>query len=610
MRYINFSAWPLVALVGFALSVPAASTSTPYEVFEELPMAPEGWTELPSMRVNLQKSMAMRIHLAQQNVVKFEQKVMEISTPDHPSYGDHMDTEQIKSMLRPSQSTLNAVLTWLEDAGLGEQAVVEHDWIKMNVTIGQAQELLQTRYSYFRNDETQKIILRTLSYSLPAELHKHILLVQPTNMFGMRQMGSTIIKEVEDASLRQMKAFKQMAPGFNFTQCNDTIVPQCLKVLYNFQDYVAKAPYGKNKLGVNGFLEQYAQYEDLKVFVQNYAPKAIGANFSTVSVNGGLAIQNSSNLDGIAEANLDIQYTVSLSYPTQNIYYSTGGRPPYIPDLDVVTNDSEPYLDWLNWILDQPDIPQTITTSYGESEQTVPLSYRHTVCNLFAQLGARGVSVLFSSGDAGPGWSCRSNDGKNTTKFLPSFPASCPWVTSVGGTKNINPEEAVYFSSGGFSETWPVPSYQEKAVSAYFENNPDSWKPWEQYFVKGGRGFPDVAAQGFNYRVILNGTVNLIGGTSASSPAFAGLVSLLNDDRIANGKPPLGFLNPWLYSDKVAETFNDITHGRSTGCNGKIWGQPIAGNPAVVPGAGWDAVPGWDPVTGLGTPNFERMRQC
>lgn len=114
-----------------------------------------------------------------------------------------------------------------------------------------------------------------------------------------------------------------------------------------------------------------------------------------------------------------------------------------------------PYGDWLDFVLKQDKIPLTISTSYGDDEETgmqiaaisdymrhlrresVPESYARRICAQFAQLGARGVSVLFSSGDAGVGdgiWdphyptTCISNDGKNTTKFLPSFPAryACP----------------------------------------------------------------------------------------------------------------------------------------------------------------------------------------
>jgi tripeptidyl-peptidase-1 len=105
---------------------------------------------------------------------------------------------------------------------------------------------------------------------------------------------------------------------------------------------------------------------------------------------------------------------------------STGGSPPFTPDENTPTNTNEPYLDWLNFTLAQTSIPQVLTTSYGDDEQTVPYDYAVSVCNLFAQLGARGSSVLFSSGDSGVGGGgCTTNDGKSTVQFLPSFPASC-----------------------------------------------------------------------------------------------------------------------------------------------------------------------------------------
>lgn len=67
-----------------------------------------------------------------------------------------------------------------------------------------------------------------------------------------------------------------------------------------------------------------------------------------------------------------------------------------MPDLDqpdINQNSNEPYLDFLHYILQQDVLPQTITTSYGEDEQSVPVSYATEVCSLFGQLDARGVSV-------------------------------------------------------------------------------------------------------------------------------------------------------------------------------------------------------------------------
>src|SRR5712675_844336 len=128
------------------------------------------------------------------------------------------------------------------------------------------------------------------------------------------------------------------------------------------------------------------------------------------------------------QGNLDVQYGGAMSYPTKNNYYITGGSPPYKPDEETPTNTNEPYLEWLEFILSQPEsqIPQTISTSYGDDEQTVPEEYARCVCKMFGRLGAMGVSLLFASGDSGVGGgSCHTNDGKNTVKYLPAFPASC-----------------------------------------------------------------------------------------------------------------------------------------------------------------------------------------
>ena len=62
---------------------------------------------------------------------------------------------------------------------------------------------------------------------------------------------------------------------------------------------------------------------------------------------------------------------MGMSFPTPNFFFSTGGEPPFIPDSNEATNGNEPYLDFLNFIVAQPNIPQVITTSYGDDEQTV-----------------------------------------------------------------------------------------------------------------------------------------------------------------------------------------------------------------------------------------------
>lgn len=211
------------------------------------------------------------------------------------------------------------------------------------------------------------------------------------------------------------------------------------------------------------------------------------------------------------------------------------------------------------------------------------------------QLGARGVSVIFASGDYGPGDSCTSND--NSTYFQPVFPATCPWVTAVGATANRDDMVGASFSSGGFSLYFDRPDYQDASVSAYVEGLGDSG--YGSYFNGSKRGFPDVATIGVDYAVVDQGTHYLVNGTSASAATFAGQVSLLNAARLSSNLTALGFLNPLLYN-LSASVFSDITGGSSVGC---------VGNSAFgAEGASWNATEGWDPVTGFGVLNFTSLQ--
>lgn len=195
-----------------------------------------------------------------------------------------------------------------------------------------------------------------------------------------------------------------------------------------------------------------------------------------------------------------------------------------------------------------------ISSSYGDDEQTVPYSYAKVVCNQFAQLGARGVTILCVSGGngVGPSGTCFTNDGKHTPAFLPRFPNTCPYVTSVGATKDFNPEVAAsdpssgFASGGGFSNYFSRPQYQSGSVQAYVS---DIEPRYSGLYKSSGRAYPDLAAQGQQVVAIWNGKVYLIDGASASTPIVAGVLTLVYDALIAAGKSPLGFLNPWLYSE-------------------------------------------------------------
>ncbi|KAK1758950.1 peptidase-like protein [Echria macrotheca] len=575
-------------------------------VFESLPVKPRDWTRLHDAPAD--QPLKLRIALAQPNADLFERTLYEVSDPQHANYGKHLSRRALTSMMAPRAESTAAVRNWLREAGVADDKVkVDGEWINLRLTVREASALLDADFGVWNHDGTEINKVRALNYSVPESVAEHITTVIPVVRFGQVRAQRNHIFEVTPAPEPQFKVAAAIPPqNLDVAACNATITPECLRALYKVGSYKADTS-KKSLFGVCGYLEQWAKYDQLELFTAKYAPYAADANFSTTLIAGGRNDQGSTPDESSIEASLDIEYAVALSYKTPITYYSTGGRGPLVPDLDQPdpdASDNEPYVDFLDYMLKLPDnkLPQTLTTSYGEDEQSVPRPYVEKVCQMFGQLGARGVSVIFSSGDTGVGSACQTNDGKNTTRFLPIFPAACPWVTSVGATRYVQPEAAVGFSSGGFSDVFPRPLYQELAVSSYLRFQlKDRWKG---LYNPSGRGFPDVAAQGVRFHVIDRDQDVLVGGTSASAPTFAALISLLNNARLGRGLPPMGFLNPWLYSIGLSG-FTDITHGGSIGCTGV---DQYSGLPTpYVPYASWNATAGWDPVTGLGTPLFDRL---
>lgn len=379
--------------------------------------------------------------------------------------------------------------------------------------------------------------MRTLEYSLPEALHQHVELVSPSTFFGFPK--------------RQAKhhTSKAVTPAVSQAGCSGYgITPSCLTSLYNYGG--AKA-YSNGLMGIAGFLEEYPSKSDLSNFMNRYATQNnAGQSYTCVPVNDG---ECPANPNAGLEAALDTQYVRAITEKIPNVYYSTGGRPPANG-----ANDNEPYLEYLNYMLglSKDQTPQTISISYIDSENTVPVDYQKKTCDLFSQLGAKGVSIFVASGDDGVGKNCPSG------KYNPMYPADCPWITAVGGTDGTSPERAWSGSGGGFSNVFPMPDWQRDVVSGWLQNNGGN----DQRFNHTGRAYPDIAAQATHFQVLTNGYTQDVYGTSASCPTVASLIQLINSDRMQNGKSPLGFLNPWLYS-KAASVLHDIVGGSSGGCN-------------------------------------------
>ena len=555
-----------------------------------------------------------------------------MSDPSHARYGQYLNAEEVSELLWPPSGSVLLVEDWLRMHGIAAESIHYSpalDWISLDLSISAAENLLQTKYLEFWHEKRKVSVIRAPEWSLPEHLHDIVDTIQPTNSFlhalvPRTQMPRSRDEGVNNSGAQSDTNLNQAAEAFSgdpsqsldlenlpdtltpSQACNaSAVTPLCIRTLYGMLNYQVQAP-DQNSMALVNYHGEFNNRSDIHQFLESFRPEAANAgaasDFRAIEIAGATNQQSPATAEQLKrktgrEGNLDAQILLGIAFPTPLVTYSTAGKaPPFIPDKYTPTNTNEPFLSWLLYILAQKDedLPRVVATSYGDIEQTIPYSYAKRVCEGFAQLGARGVTIIFGAGDSGvgkPGY-CYSNNGSNAYEFLTSFPASCPYGTSVGATRNVEPEEIVayndrngFVSGGGFSRYFPRPAYQDfhGVVESYLNRlGPGRYRG---LYNRAGRAYPDVAAQGFQRVMVWNGEKYTVDGTSASGPTFAAVVALVNDALLAEGKPPLGFLNPWLY--KVGfESFTDITNGSNKGCNT----------------SGFPAIEGWDPASGFGTP--------
>lgn len=695
------------ALLGvFALFSYLATAST--IVLEEASHLPPGWKF--DHHASDSDWIQLSIALKEAGIEDLKRRLLQQFASVDDLNSRHLTREEVEEHRQPSGKSVAAVSRWLRSHGI-ESYKSESSWITFDATPATVKTLFEADLAYYsHNGDPSTQILRTHSYTIPKWLSDDIDFVHPLTHFMAPRNPNESTARLGRRQPTQPKLSAR--EEFFAPPCWTGTFPSCIRKLYNLT--YTHPPRSRSpspvRFGIAGFLEQYITHRDVTSFLTTYAPELLpptptpsrggsGGSLTRPPVtnttiqppyNITITLLNNATpwdlhstdpaLSGL-EANLDVQYALSLGYPTQVIYYATGGRGTKLDSSGrpLPVNDpranNEPFLEFLQALLALPDnqIPHVLSISYADDEQSVPRRYAHRVCDLFAALAARGTSVLVATGDggaagigfsAGGGDSCVKNDGSGRHAFVPTFPASCPWVTSVGATDNtaLNLTGAE-FSSGGFSEYFDRPIWQRAAVDPYIashlrsqprrSNRPGKTRDKKKvYFARNGRGTPDIAAIGSGFQIMHRGEMVEVRGTSASTPVVAAMVALVNDQRLRQGKRSLGWLNGYLYLDpKVRGVLKDVEGGKSEGCvfpgemmeNGKRQENGTESDDGTQPGGeedadgeewewqgevgdgegegvgegeqngnvivgGWEAKKGWDPVTGLGVPgDFQDM---
>jgi pseudomonalisin len=293
---------------------------------------------------------------------------------------------------------------------------------------------------------------------------------------------------------------------------------------------------------------------DLRTFESKFGLPQVP--WTTVKVGGG-----SNDTTGQDEWDLDTQYSTGFAPDVSGLRVYDGVS---LSNDDIAAEINQ-------WVTD--NATRQASFSAGECELVAQVSgFQDALDNTLKQATVQGQTLFTSSGDTGS--FCPAVVGVNGVPAgVPNvnYPAASPYAIGVGGTTVTDP-------SGPSEVTW----YGTGGGSTFFEDAPAFQSNAGGSFVDVNRGVPDVALDAdplSGYRVIVSGTEETIGGTSASAPSWQGIWARA---QAAHGGG-LGFAGPVLYDTVPRNAFHDI----------------VAGANGFYP-----TTPGWDYNTGLGSPDI------
>jgi tripeptidyl-peptidase-1 len=496
---------------------------------------------------DLTKNIKITFGLKHQNFARFTETLNAVSYPSSPRYGQFLTNSEITEMIAAPSASVDAVAAFLREHNINSYTMKSHGgYVVAMVPASVAAVMFETQLHSLRHSNGQTVAFHSLQgLSLPEDLSEVV-----TYLSGI----STQIPHV-------------MKPRVTTRADSGAVTVTDLKNLYSIPQTYNITNGAQASQAVAEFQFQWFDPADTELFFEKYSTNNIGRK--VYKINGTNRPQQPA-----AEASLDVEYIMAMGSNSSTAFY-------YVNDGAFLTS----LIDFFADLNSEANPEKVVSVSFGtngdESWDTVD-----QLDIEIQKLGAKGVTVMFASGDNGVG----CENGRNE----PDFPNS-PHILMVGATDS-NPaggEISAKLSSGGFSDDYPIQDWQSAEVAAFFTaaNASGSLPPANQY-NKSGRGFPDVSAIGVNLPIIVGGKEESGSGTSFSSPIVGGIISLLNDLRVGAGKSTLGWFNPLLYQiyRDHPEAFQDITSGPKN---------------AYQTCQGFAPQAGWDPVTGLGTLNFQ-----
>jgi uncharacterized protein (TIGR03437 family) len=530
----------------------------------------------PSMQLNYIQ-MTLKPSAAQQSALN--QLLQDQQDPLSPGYHTWLTPEQYADRFGMSPRDIHQVETWLTSQGFSLiQTARARNWIAFNATASQVQNAFGTEIRHYQVNGKLHFANATAP-SIPAALEPMV--------------GTIIGLSDFRPEPRPLKRQSLNGPQINYGS-GHAVGPQDLATIYDVNPLYAQGITGAGEnlviIGQSGIY-----ISDIEAFRNDFG---LPVNDPVVTLIPGATDPGVTG--ALAETDLDIETSGGIA-PNAKLHY-------IYADL---------FVNALIYAVDQ-NIAPVISMSFGFCEANASeLGIGADFMEPYAQQAAsQGISILVSSGDSGATM-CDTHGDSSVTQashgLAVNMFASAPDVTGVGGTMLQDQNGSFWSASGAALSYIPETSWNETSSNGLGATGgglsvvypKPAWQNGSGFPSANQRGVPDVAMAAAVYDgfpIVSNGGVEVVGGTSAATPLFAGLIVLLNQYTKTNGQ---GSLNANIY--RLAQSNPSVFHDITTGNN---ISPCVALSPNCSNGQeGYSAGPGYDLVTGWGSVDATRFIQ-
>jgi subtilase family serine protease len=527
-------------------SVPVTATGQPPEV-RHVPEVVINGKALMVGACDLKQPLQIALHLPLRNQAELTRFLHDLYDPTSPSYHKYLSVAAFTERFGPTERDYNTVVDWAESKGLTVTDTPENRrLVAVEGSVKTVNRAFHVTVNNYRHPNEGRIFYSPDREATPVGLRVQLLQITGLNDYVLPH-----------SMLKHAATNPGAVANLNGSGPSGEYLPSDMRAAYYGNGPLTGKGQSIGIFSFDGYLASDVKLYfsktgmSSKVPIKNVLVDGFSGDCTSVSS------PTSSTCDD-GEQVLDIVNAIGMAPGIQQILFYEGSSNTEI--LNQMATDN---------------VAKVLTSSWGWNPADAASDDP-----IFQEFAAQGQTFVSASGDDG---------AFNSSNYY--FPSVDPYITQVGGTDltTTGPggswaaEAGWSHSGGGYVSGTPIPSWQQLAGVVNSSNLASTTL----------RNSPDVAAEAnLDNSTVVNGSfVTGYGGTSFAAPRWAGFLALVNQQSVANGRGTVGFINPALYSLGVSTSHSSAFHDITSGSN-----------PPSEGGTGFKAVPGYDLVTGWGSP--------